>query len=143
MSYLVGLSIVAALSAGSLTQAGKPPDAAAKALASIQGTWNVISINGQALADGGTTMSLTFTGNKYVQTVNGTVNERGTISVDPSKKPMHVDLVIVEGDDAGKKQLGTMEVTGDSMTSALSLPGAAERPAGLTGEIVFVAKRSK
>lgn len=129
---------------------GKPDAAAtaaaAKALASIQGTWVVASINGQALADSGMEMSLAITGDKYAQTVNGEVNERGTLKLDPSKKPMAIDLNIVEGNDGGKLQLGVIEVTGDTMTGKLGTPGEPTRPTSLMpeeGYFIVVAVRRK
>ena len=106
--------------------------AATKALAPLQGIWDITSINGQALADGGTTMTFTVEGNKYSQAVNGTVNERGTLTVGADKKPMTIDLAITEGGDANKLQLGLVEVTGKTMKLKLALPGQTTRPTDFT-----------
>lgn len=131
------------------TQGTKPqvkPDTKpqlAKGATALQGTWEVSSINGQA-ASPGNELKLTFEGQKYHQTSAGTINERGTFKVDPTKKPMTIDLSITEGTDAGKTQLGLIEVTGDTMRCTFNQPGVAERPASLTeGAIVVVAKKSK
>ena len=110
--------------------AGK--EAVAKAVASIQGTWLIVTINGQSLGDAGMEMSLTFTDDKYAQTTNGNVDERGTIKIDPAKKPMTIDLNITEGNDAGKLQLGIFEITGDTMTMKLGAPADGIRPTGLS-----------
>lgn len=104
-------------------------DAVAKAVASVQGTWAIATINGESL--GGMEMSLTFTGEKYAQTTNGAVNERGTFKIDPAKKPMTFDLTITEGDDAGKLQLGIFELNGDTMTVKLAIPADPTRPTAL------------
>jgi hypothetical protein len=58
------------------------------------------------------------------------VNERGTIKLDASKKPAWIDLTITEGADAGKLQVGVIEVTGNvSKTSRAPFrPSRAQRP---------------
>ena len=91
-------------------------------------------------------MSLTFTGDKYHQTLGAEVNERGTIKVDASKKPMMIDLIITEGQDAGKTQLGVFEVTGGEIRANLNTPGTTLRPPDFTikeGFIMFVGKKKK
>ena len=110
----------------------------------LQGTWVIASINGQSMPEGAPPMTLTFAGDKYHQTVGGNVNERGSIKVDASKKPMTIDLLIAEGDDAGKIQLGIFEVTGDTLRANLDTPGAGQRPTDFTvkdGFIMFVGKK--
>jgi uncharacterized protein (TIGR03067 family) len=111
-----------------LTAVVSAQSASTKALAPLQGTWNITSINGQDLAGSGTTMTFTIEGNKYSQAVNGAVNERGTITLGADKKPMTIDLAITEGGDANKLQLGLIEVTGASMKLKLALPGQTTRP---------------
>jgi len=145
-------TIIAALTlvTGVFTQGTKPqakpgakPQQTAKSAMALQGTWTINSINGQAATEGNE-LKLTFEGNKYHQTLGGTVNERGTFKVDAAKKPMTIDLSITEGDDAGKTQLGLLEVTGDTMRCSFNAPGATERPTSLTeGAIVVAAKKSK
>jgi hypothetical protein len=59
---------------------------------------------------------------------------------------MTIDLTIVEGDDAGKTQLGIIEVTGDTFQAALDTPGAGQRPTDFSikeGVIVFSGKKAK
>jgi hypothetical protein len=57
---------------------------------------------------------------------------------------MTIDLSIAEGNDAGKTQLGILEVTGDTMRAAFNPPGSTERPASVTaGALVIVAKKTK
>ena len=123
-------------------QAAKKPAAGAAAL---QGTWITESINGQS-AEGQPELSLTFTGANYHQTFGGQVNERGTFKVDTSKKPMTIDLTIVEGDDAGKVQLGIFEVSGDTLRAHFDVPGGQARPTDMTakeGSLLVVAKKKK
>ncbi|HUL72721.1 MAG TPA: TIGR03067 domain-containing protein [Vicinamibacterales bacterium] len=107
-----------------------PPPAAGdakKALDQIQGNWLIVSFNGQDVP-AGNELYLVFTGEKYEQWVNGSVEERGTVKLDPSTKPMSIDLSIVEGNDAGKLQLGLIEVTGDTMNLSFAAPGVPTRP---------------
>ena len=73
-------------------------------------------------------MTITFSGDKYSQTVNGTVNERGTVKLGLDKKLTTIDLAITEGDDANKLQVGLVEVSGSTMKLKLALPGQTTRP---------------
>jgi uncharacterized protein (TIGR03067 family) len=142
------LTIVALAAAFTATAAAQTPapTAVSKDLAALQGTWLMISINDQAIADQGVEMAFVVTGNKYQQVMNGQLVESGTLKVDAAKAPATLDLTILEGDDAGKLQLGIMEVTGDTMKALLGAPGATTRPADFTssaGEVFLVAKRVK
>jgi uncharacterized protein (TIGR03067 family) len=106
-----------------LTQTGKPTT-----VEGLQGTWILTSINGQTAPTGAPEVSLTFAGDTYHQTIGGEVNERGTIKLDPTKKPVAIDLLITEGSAAGKTQLGIVEVTDGTIRCSLDTPGAAQRP---------------
>jgi uncharacterized protein (TIGR03067 family) len=103
-------------------------NAVPKDLVPLQGTWVITSVNGQDLAAAGASMTLTIAADKYTQTVNGTVNERGTLKLDTAKKPIAIDLIITEGDDANKTQVGVVEVSGATMKLKLALPGQTTRP---------------
>jgi uncharacterized protein (TIGR03067 family) len=131
-----------ALATGVLTQGSKDTTGGA----ALQGTWVLTSLNGQAMPEGAPELTLTITGDKYHQTLGSEVNERGTIKVDASKKPMTIDFVITEGADAGKTQLGVIEVSGDTMRASLDTPGAGQRPTDFTVKddvIRFVGKKRK
>ena len=140
MTYLSMLLAVITLTMGVLAQGSK----VATGSAALQGTWVITSINGQPMPEQAPPLTLTFTGEKYHQTVGIEVNERGTIKVDATKKPMTIDLLITEGDDAGKTQLGIIEVTGNTIRANLDRPGAGQRPADFgvkDGGIMFEGKR--
>src|SRR5262245_38725844 len=146
MKQFAIIAMLLTLTAGAVAQGTKPADPNAAALASLQGKWVINSFNGQPVGEGGMEVSLTFTADKYAQTMNGEVNERGSIKLDASKKPMTIDLIITEGDDAGKTQLGVFEVAGDKLTATLNTPGTTQRPADFTpqeGFFVFVATKAK
>lgn len=120
----------------------KPP-AVPKALAPLQGTWVLTTPAGQPLAQSGE-LTIEVTGDKYAQAVNGTVNERGSVKVDATKTPMWIDLTITEGTDAGKTQIGLLEVKGDTLSGLLKYPGDTVRPAKIAAEpnaIAFVGKK--
>jgi uncharacterized protein (TIGR03067 family) len=144
MTQLCMVVVALAVSTGVYAQAGAKGAAAAKAAAAaLQGTWILTTVNGEPLSE---ELALTIAGDKYHQTVGGAVNERGTIKIDTTKKPMTIDLVIAEGSDAGKTQLGIIEVTGDTIRGNLDRPGAAQRPTDFNikdGAIMFVGKRKK
>ena len=140
MIRFVTLVILAVACASAAAQTPAPTP---KAFVPLQGTWVLSSPDGQSMMPGGE-LALVITGDTYAQTVNGQVTERGTIKLDAAKKPMAIDLIITEGDDTGKTQLGVIEVTGDDMKGALSVPGDTTRPAGFAaqeGLITFVGKR--
>jgi len=136
-----------ALAVGAAAQQPKAPEPKAPAGAAVlQGTWVITSINGQSAPEGSPEMTLTFTGDKYQQAVGGAVNERGRIKIDASKKPMAIDLIIAKGSDAGKTQLGIIEVTGDAIRANLDIPGSQQRPADFNmkeGSIMFLGKKKK
>ena len=142
MTHITMVIAGIALAAGVLSQ-----DAKGKTKpTALEGTWVIASINGQAMPEGSPEMTLTFTGDKYHQTVGGKVNERGTIKLDRTKKPMTIDLIIAEGQDAGKTQLGIIEVTGDTVRANLDTPGLQQRPPDFTakeGFVMFVGKKKK
>ena len=141
MTHIAFLAAIALATGALLPQAKDAP-----AIAALQGTWQISSLNNQSMPAEGPSLTLTFAGDKYHQTVGSGVNERGSFKLDPSMKPMNIDLVITEGDDAGKTQLGIIEITGDTIRASLATPGAAQRPTDFTvkdGVIVFVGKKTK
>ena len=112
---------------------------AKKELASLQGTWVVLSLGGKP-APPGFHAALVFSGDKYQGLENGKVNETGTIKLDPSRKPMSIDLLLDTGSSAGKTQLGLAEVAGDTLTLTLANPGAARLDASNTEDRLVLTK---
>lgn len=136
------LALAALLVAGAAAQQDTLP----RELAALQGTWNIVSVNGQSPAGQGVALSVTFTGSKYTQSLNGQVVESGTIKLDAAQKPTAADFAILEGDDAGKLQLGIVEIADDTVTFALAVPGTTDRPTAFssTGAAgVFVLQKAK
>ncbi len=114
-----------------------------KALDQLQGSWQIVTFNGQD-APPGFDSALVFTGDKYEQWTNGSVQERGSVKLDPSTKPMSIDLLIAEGDDAGKVQLGLAEVTADTLSLSFAAPGDPNRPkTPADGAVSAILKKKK
>lgn len=125
-------------------QAPAPAPALSKEAAALQGTWDITLMNDQAAPEGA--MALQFEGLKYAVVINGGVDETGTFKLDAAKTPWTFDLTIVEGTDAGKVQMGILEMKGDAIHGLLGTPGVATRPANFDsadGVIAFVAVKKK
>jgi uncharacterized protein (TIGR03067 family) len=138
----VGL-LVLSLFFATAGQAPAPAPAVAKPTDAFQGNWAIVSFNGQELPASAEAF-LVFKGDKYEQWTGSTVDERGTIKLDTTKKPMWIDLIITEGQSSGTTQLGLYSIEGDTMNVTLANPGETVRPAALgQGEIVAVLKKAK
>jgi uncharacterized protein (TIGR03067 family) len=90
--------------------------------------------------------SFTFKAGKYSSTVMGKQDEAGSYKIDAKKKPAHIDLMVEEGNDKGKTQLGLIAVDGDMLKMVMARPGEKDRPKDLEGGagiIVATFKRSK
>ena len=128
-----------------LTTAGaSAQDGLSKELTSLQGTWVITSVNDVAPSTGEPEVTLTFTGDKYSEGVDGQVVERGSVKIDATKKPIAMDLIITEGDDANKTQLGALEIGEKTIRFKLNTPGATVRPTDFEiadGHFVFVATK--
>jgi uncharacterized protein (TIGR03067 family) len=147
-ALLVLLAVSPAVAQTPAAPAGqtKPPAPAAAVpavLKPLQGTWILTTPDGKPLAQEGD-LTIAITGDKYAQAVAGVVNERGTLKVDATKKPMWIDLNITEGGDAGKLQVGLIEISAGVMKGSLALAGSTTRPTSLApapGMIAFIAKK--
>ena len=128
-TLVLAASFAAALSAQTQTNKPAPQTAAAKnkTLAMSQGTWVFVTANGQDVS--AADIVVTITDDKYVQSAAGTVEEKGSFTIDDTKKPMWITIKIAEGSDAGKTQVGIFEVTATTMRVKLSEPdGPTTRP---------------
>ncbi|HJZ70157.1 MAG TPA: TIGR03067 domain-containing protein [Vicinamibacterales bacterium] len=110
-------------------------------MAQLQGVWTMTSSNGQEVPASGQEVVTTVTNNRYEQSVNGQVSERGTFKIDESKKPMAVDVSATEGPNAGMTQLGIFQLNGKTLTVKVAEPGTTVRPTDLApseGCVTFV-----
>ena len=139
MKLAATLLAIVLMSVGALAQGTAKPAPLDKAFAPLQGTWVVNDINGQPAGS----MLLVFKGDRYEQAVNDVVNERGTVKLNTKEKPMAIDLVIQEGADANKLQVGIIEVTGDKMKLNLAAAGAPTRPKSFDSQEGFMVNLTK
>jgi uncharacterized protein (TIGR03067 family) len=145
LTLALAASFAAVLSAQTQTNKPAPQAQAAKskAMEMVQGAWVFTTANGQdaSAAD----IVVTITGDKYVQTAGGNVEEKGSFTIDDTKKPMWLTIKILEGNDAGKTQLGVFEVTATTMRGKLTEPdGGSPRPTDFEpaeGYFVFTARK--
>ena len=64
--------------------------------------------------------------------------------MNPATKPASIDLMIAEGSDAGKLQLGVYEINGDTLSLTFSAPSDPVRPKTLAeGAVVVILKKGK
>lgn len=154
---MIALAAIAAfstvLAAQSTTQStqtptpAKPEAAKSKIMTDVQGVWVFTIVDGNDMT-GQSEIIITVTDNKYVQTIDGNVVERGTFKIDDTKKPIQLDLFVAEGQDAGKTQLGVLELTATTMKGKLNTAGETTRPtdfapAPADGYFTFTASKRK
>ena len=144
LTLVLAASFAAALSAQTNTQKPAPTPAAAKSktLAMVQGAWVFMTADGQDVS--AADIVVTITDDKYVQSAAGQVVEKGSFTIDDTKKPMWLTIKIIEGDDAGKTQVGVFEVTATTMRGKISEPDATTRPTDFEpadGFFVFTARK--
>jgi len=141
---LLSLALVAfTFFTGQAAPAQTPAPALSKEVQALQGAWTVTLFNDQ---DPGGALGLQFEGNKYMVIVNGGADESGTFKLDATKTPWTFDLNIEQGSDAGKLQLGIIEMKGEAIHGLLGTPGVNTRPANFEsadGAIAFVAVKVK
>jgi RNA polymerase sigma factor (sigma-70 family) len=116
----------------------------------LEGTWEMITVASDGKKQNtpaGRTTQLTFRGEAFTLERDGKVIAKGTLKVDPSKKPHPLDLTFSEGDMAGKTTLAIYEIQGDELQEGFAITGN-ERPTGFTTEkgnnrLVFTYRRVK
>lgn len=132
-----------------LVAADSPEEVVKKEMARLEGEWLMVSgeNDGQPMPeefrksakrvakDGETTVMIA-----------GQLFMKAKFTVDPSKKPKHVDYVMTGGLTKGKTQLGIYELDGDTVKFCFSSPGK-ERPPDFStkegsGRVLSVWKRA-
>jgi uncharacterized protein (TIGR03067 family) len=91
-------------------------------LKSIAGTWvpEKFEIEGSDMTEKFNSVVLEMDGEKYTVTV-GTLTDKGTVSIDSSKTPKHLDVTGTEGVNAGKKYLCIYEIKDGKLTICYSM----------------------
>lgn len=129
---MLRLSLVAVGFVGLLTAADprqpKKVDEEAKAM---EGTWELVSaeVGGQKLPDEVVkTFTLVLADGKYT-VKSSSPDDKGTVRLDPTKKPKELDVTGVEGPNKGKTFPAIYELDGDSLKVCYDLAGK-KRPTG-------------
>jgi uncharacterized protein (TIGR03067 family) len=133
--------------------ADPPADAVKKELDKLQGTWQVVGVeeNGMKIPDEklrDAKATVTIEGDKHTLKYGGKSQGTVTMKIDPTTKPKQYDLVITEGAEKGKVQLGIYEADGDTFRLCLNKAGAAGRPTEFSakdgsGLVVVTLKKEK
>jgi uncharacterized protein (TIGR03067 family) len=101
----------------------------------LQGTWEIVSdlIDGtpQVQPRGG--IRLTIHGDTYMKEAQGTVFEKGTLKVDPTKKPGALDLSPGDGPQKGRLSLCIYELDGDGLRYCCQSTGGLRPESFTTG----------
>jgi uncharacterized protein (TIGR03067 family) len=115
----------------------------------LDGTW--VPVNGEQAGEKFPeetlkTIKLVMNDGNWTVTV-GDITDKGTATIDPSKKPKTMDIVGTEGPNKDKKIAAIYELTGDTLKVAYSLDGK-ERPKDFNAKegstfLVFTYKRQK
>jgi uncharacterized protein (TIGR03067 family) len=125
-----------------------PKDTAVKEeLKKLSGTWEAVSAveDGKELPRPKGGVQAIVDGPRWTLNVEGKAVNSGTQTVDPSKTPKTIDLVLAEGPEKGKTVLGIYELKGDELKMALAEPGGKDRPKDFSGKgaALYVYKRVK
>jgi uncharacterized protein (TIGR03067 family) len=92
----------------------------------LQGTW--LAVKGDKKAE------VTFAGSKFTVKL-GDELYKGTFTLDPSKKPKHIDMSVKEGPKyVDMVSVGIYKIEGTTLTWHTSEPGKEQRPDDLTTE---------
>ncbi|MCI0380362.1 MAG: TIGR03067 domain-containing protein [Gemmataceae bacterium] len=103
-----------------------------KELKALQGAWKADK--------NGKTLVLTFKGKDFTVEMEGDGKQatvKGTVKIDASKDPKHIDMIVKEGTGegekfAGKTSLGIFELKGDELKWCANEPGKEGRPPEFT-----------
>jgi uncharacterized protein (TIGR03067 family) len=130
---------IALLAFGGALIGGDGKDTNESALKKMQGKWKFTAhVMGDKAAppEQLEKMTITFTGDKFSVRIGDKVVQAGTNTLDPSKKPGHVDSMVLEGKGKGGTMLGIFEMKGDKMKVCFD-PEGKSRPSS------FIAKEGQ
>lgn len=142
------LSLIAIVSLTVATASSGGEDKGDEVLKKIQGAWKFVSqeMSGKARPEDELKgLKVTFTGDKWAVTMDGKLVQGGTHKFDTSKKPVHVDALVREGEGKGEKMLGIFEMKGDKLYVCFD-PSGKERPTSFKsaeGQFSAVVQREK
>ncbi|MFO0812692.1 MAG: TIGR03067 domain-containing protein [Gemmatales bacterium] len=118
----------------------------------FEGTWVVVAmeVGGRKMQEEAfAEMTFTFKGKNYEQKIGDMLVEAGKQDLDPSKKPMNMDITVTDGETKGKKQLAIYEWDGaDKVKICAADHDDTNRPAKFetkegSKEMIFILKKKK
>jgi len=118
-SLVATLTMLAAINAGA---AEKDTSVTAQMI----GTWTCVTatVNGKPLSDTAVRkLHLTMTATRYKTERDAEVLFDSTFRLDPTKAPMHINMVGTEGDLIGKEAQGIIAVEGNTLKICYTMPG--------------------
>jgi uncharacterized protein (TIGR03067 family) len=124
-------------------------EAVEKELRKLEGTWMLIGVEADGERTPGDTVKeyrVTIEGTSYL-TTTPKEKRRGTLAIDPTRKPRTMDITIIEGLEKGHTQHAIYELDGDTLRICGASPGK-DRPTdfetkGRTGWTLLLLKRVK
>src|SRR5438132_1521534 len=113
------LKAFAVVMTGLLLAAGAPgADKAREELVKFQGAWIMAAETAGGIAAPEKKLKgrkLVIKGNQYFSESPATGGEKGTFTLDPSKRPRTIDSTPSEGINRGRKRLAIYEIDGDTL----------------------------
>jgi uncharacterized protein (TIGR03067 family) len=120
--------------AACLLLAADEQDLARQELKTLEGTWTMaaLEVEGEKVAEERLQAAqLVIKEGKYIVTTRGATHET-LITLDPTKKPKHIDMVFIEGENKDKVQRAIYELEGDTLKLCRSRDPEFDRPKDFT-----------
>ena len=127
-------------------------DAIKKEMAQLEGEWSMVSGEANGLSMPKETVKSgkrVAKNGETIITIGGQVYFKAKFSIDPTKKPKHMDLKIEEGEAfKGETSAAIYELDGDTLKWLAVMPGAARatefpKDGDAGGQLYLVFKRAK
>jgi uncharacterized protein (TIGR03067 family) len=135
--------VLMTLAAGCLLVASGPAlvaqDAkgAAQAMKQLEGTWEVVSItqDGKKVSpEGQPKTHYVVKGGKWQVRKGNQAAEEGTLKIDPSTTPHHIDVTPTTGEHKGQTMHGIYEVKGDTARDCFAMQAGKQRPKSFSAD---------
>jgi uncharacterized protein (TIGR03067 family) len=106
-------------------------------LTDLETWWGLRQAGGVPDASGkpGNTITIQFSGDKFVIKNDDEVVSRGRLDINPTKHPKTYDLYYQYGTEAGKTQLGIYELDGDTWYLCAQPTRVMNRPTEMSGTV--------
>lgn len=149
---VIGLGITLVAGHGPVTAQPPGKDAVKKELAKLRGTWRVVAVeeNGQQVPEDKlreAKVTVIVEGNKHTLKYGDKSQGPATITIDPTTKPKHYDMIDPEGPQKGQVLQGIYELEGDTWKYCQDKTGKG-RPTEFSGKagsgwVLVIMKKEK